>query len=463
MFTKVNTTNKKEVHNMKRKVLAALLALTMICTPVTTVFAQTESNPVDITDDLSEEENKLISSFLMGLSGAAIVEGQTYEGDKVEYSSDESYDYDKIITYFFMLDQNNYKDLNTFEEAGLLEETQVTIGKDSAVNGYNVSTEQYADAIDYIWEDGLSDEKAAEEFLESLSGVTLNEDKTYKLYSCLEVVHGEIVELSVSQTSETTYVIDAKVKAEFGLDDGIYDVYVEAKADEDNPFAGMTVTETIVTCVEWNLFNDGSIPVMDSRLEVDGTWIQAQDGTGRWWFKHPDGTYMKNGWELINGKWYRFDQYGWMQTGWVKDSEVLSDGIKSYWFYLGADGAMVTGWLWDGSNWYYLQEDGKMATGWLWNGNHWYYLNPNGDMATGWAWDGNAWYYLNANGDMATGWVLDGDTWYYLNANGTMATGWIYVGNHWYYLNADGSMACNETLKINGVNYSFNKNGEWYK
>ena len=64
-------------------------------------------------------------------------------------------------------------------------------------------------------------------------------------------------------------------------------------------------------------------------------WIQATDGTGRWWFRHADGTYTKNGWELINSKWYYFDEIGWMKTGWL----TFPTGM----YYLGPDGAMVTG------------------------------------------------------------------------------------------------------------------------
>ena len=72
-------------------------------------------------------------------------------------------------------------------------------------------------------------------------------------------------------------------------------------------------------------------------------WIQATDGTGRWWYKHADGSFTSNGWESINGKWYYFDAAGWMKTGW------LAVGGSTY--YLGSDGAMVTGMNYiDGAN-----------------------------------------------------------------------------------------------------------------
>ena len=64
-------------------------------------------------------------------------------------------------------------------------------------------------------------------------------------------------------------------------------------------------------------------------------WIQATDGTGRWWFKHADGGYTKSGWEYIGNKWYYFDEVGWMKTGWLQTTTGM--------YYLGADGAMLTG------------------------------------------------------------------------------------------------------------------------
>lgn len=80
-----------------------------------------------------------------------------------------------------------------------------------------------------------------------------------------------------------------------------------------------------------------------------GSWIQSN---GRWWFKHNDGSYKTNGWEKINGVWYRFDNSGWMQTGWVKDGS---------WYYLDGSGAMKTGWMKVSGKWYYAYSSGALA------------------------------------------------------------------------------------------------------
>jgi hypothetical protein len=58
----------------------------------------------------------------------------------------------------------------------------------------------------------------------------------------------------------------------------------------------------------------------------------------------------------INGKWYHFDESGYMQTGWILDN--------GKWYYLDGSGAMVTGYFHapDGY-WYYFRADGSMAVG----------------------------------------------------------------------------------------------------
>ena len=99
------------------------------------------------------------------------------------------------------------------------------------------------------------------------------------------------------------------------------------------------------------------------------SWIRSGS---RWWFKHSDGSYTTNDWEKIDGVWYRFDNSGWMQTGWVKDGS---------WYYLDGSGAMKTGWLKDNGSWYYLQDSGAMKTGWMKVSGKWYYAYNSGALA----------------------------------------------------------------------------------
>lgn len=122
--------------------------------------------------------------------------------------------------------------------------------------------------------------------------------------------------------------------------------------------------------------------------EIAGAW--AKSG-GRWWYRHADGSYTRNGWERIGGAWYHFDKAGWMQTGWLKAGGA--------WYYLAPSGAMQTGWLKLGKTWYYLKGSGAMAVGWHKVAGSWYWFASSGAMGSN-RWVGN--YYLKSSGAMAT-------------------------------------------------------------
>ena len=103
----------------------------------------------------------------------------------------------------------------------------------------------------------------------------------------------------------------------------------------------------------------------------NGSWIQSN---GRWWYKHSDGSYTKNGWEKINETWYYFDSEGWMKTGWIKES--------GNWYYLDDSGAMKTGLQTIGGNEYYLSTSGAMQTGWQNIGDDTYFFADSGARQT---------------------------------------------------------------------------------
>ena len=73
-------------------------------------------------------------------------------------------------------------------------------------------------------------------------------------------------------------------------------------------------------------------------VNVSGEWVPPKDqwiSSGkRWWYKHGDGSYTRNGWEYIQGAWYYFDAEGWM---------------------------LDEGWHWIGDNCYYMYAGGEMA------------------------------------------------------------------------------------------------------
>lgn len=70
----------------------------------------------------------------------------------------------------------------------------------------------------------------------------------------------------------------------------------------------------------------------------------------------------------------------WVEAGGIKQGWNY---IDNYWYYLGADGIPITGWLKDGDNWYYMWSNGTMAYDtWMTNGGFWYYFDSNGKMVT---------------------------------------------------------------------------------
>ena len=213
-------------------------------------------------------------------------------------------------------------------------------------------------------------------------------------------------------------------------------------------------------------------------------WIR--DGN-RWWYRHADGSYTRNNWEMINGSWYYFDGAGWMAIGWLK--------LGNNWYYLNpGNGAMVTGWLQLGSTWYYMNGSGAMETDtwignsyvdangvwdqsktkaqayWVQNNGRWLYVQEDGSYAKS-TWktiDGKE-YYFGADGYMVTGWLKQGSTWYYLKP--TVKNSKEKVGekayNYWvgtagiggYYIDKYGRMVAGKDYSIGSYVYTFDANG----
>ena len=135
-------------------------------------------------------------------------------------------------------------------------------------------------------------------------------------------------------------------------------------------------------------------------------WIQSGN---RWWYRHADGGYTRNGWELINGSWYYFDNAGWM---------LANQWIGNY--YVDGSGKWVPGktkvtaqWIQSGNRWWYRHADGGYTrNGWELINGSWYYFDNAGWMLSN-QWIGN--YYVGGSGAMLT------DTWigdYYVDASG---------------------------------------------
>lgn len=97
----------------------------------------------------------------------------------------------------------------------------------------------------------------------------------------------------------------------------------------------------------------------DAGYAPQGSWHESDKG---WWYGDTSGWYAMDGWMKVDGKWYFFDEFGYMITGqyagkWMEDSN------QYYW--VGADGA------WDESDPAYWHLEGTS----LWFGNSTWYAS----------------------------------------------------------------------------------------
>ena len=167
-------------------------------------------------------------------------------------------------------------------------------------------------------------------------------------------------------------------------------------------------------------FKDGVCTRCHNQLK--GQWKQSGN---KWWYQYEDGTYPKNEFITIDNKLYRFDQYGYMQTGWFR--------VNNEDYYATSSGAIKAQWVGSGNNWYYVDADGKMVTGFQTISGAKYYFASSGLMQTGWFKVNGTDYYASTSGEIKAQWVGSGNNWYYVDADGKMVTGFQTIAGAKYY------------------------------
>ena len=240
------------------------------------------------------------------------------------------------------------------------------------------------------------------------------------------------------------------------------------------------------------------------------TWVEDENGR---YYAMPDGD-LRIGWlsfgstyyycgndaaivkgkHKIDGKWYYFNEQGIRQQGtWLelegKKYYAMPDGeFRVGWlsfgrtyYYCGSDGAIVSGRYKVGDKWYYFNEEGvRQQSKWIEDAGKKYYAMPDGSLREGWLSFGRTyyfcekggavvygrkpvgtkWYYFDENGvRQQSKWIEDAGKKYYAMPDGAFRVGWLSFGSTYYYCGSDGAIITNRDYAVDGILYTFDKNG----
>ena len=128
-------------------------------------------------------------------------------------------------------------------------------------------------------------------------------------------------------------------------------------------------------------YNNTGTPQITQGLEIG--W--HVDNNGRFYYQG-NGVVLKGTWYFIDGSFYRFSDYGYtLANQWFRDNTT------GYWYYLGGDGRMLTGWQCINGVWYYFKPE---------NGNGYGTMYMNTSLQINDSKYGSGVYAFDANGAM---------------------------------------------------------------
>ena len=158
--------------------------------------------------------------------------------------------------------------------------------------------------------------------------------KKYITYAALLLTSGALLSttyvVNAETTTSTTKVTTSQTTSQYtsekeAIDQLVKEGKIKVEDAEKVKLVGFSPRE--LTQVEGN---QEKIAFNQNR-DDKGTWMKTD---GRWWFKYTSGGYAKH-WELLDEKWYYFDDQGWMKSNeWINP-----DGN---WYYLSNDGSILT-------------------------------------------------------------------------------------------------------------------------
>lgn len=203
----------------------------------------------------------------------------------------------------------------------------------------------------------------------------------------------------------------------------------------------------------WVSFNDTKYYLDANGFLQKGTWYADESGT--YYLTPADGS-IARGQFAVDGQNYYFDANGVRMTGFVG----LETGI---YFYAPDTGIMVKNWYNDGVNTYYFDnKTGCMYVGPNTIQKKNYYFNEKGILQAGpiLREDGQKYYYNPSDGGaMMFGWINDGTNIYYAAKDGHMVMGINQIDKKSYYFNENCILQVNQTLVLDGITYSADAEG----
>ncbi len=216
----------------------------------------------------------------------------------------------------------------------------------------------------------------------------------------------------------------------------------------------------------------------DSRdPKVTGEWHKNAKG---WWYSDSTGWYPVDQWMCIDGKNYHFNSAGYLDTScyvdgyWVNANGTRSDTLTASWkhnskgwWYEDTTGSCVIGWMKIDGKWYYFDEKGYMVKN-CWVDGCW--LNRLGVWSYrckgSWVEDETGKRFGDTSGWYAAGEVLkiDGVIYTfseegYLSFDPVITGTWHKSSKGWWFTDADGWYPADQWVCINGRNYHFNEKG----
>lgn len=132
-----------------------------------------------------------------------------------------------------------------------------------------------------------------------------------------------------------------------------------------------------------------SSSVVNARYVIVNTYAHTgwQFDAAGMWYLNENGTYPVSCWQQIDGSFYHFNAYGYLEV------ETFVYESNGHWYYVGPDGKMARGWTQIGADYLYFMPDNGQLVGpglQLIDGKY-YYILSNGRRAVN-AWIGGQYY-----------------------------------------------------------------------